>query len=477
MSVVQHIPLDFLNRMQYDARSGCYICPVCGKSELSINRADSQNIRLVCESGCRQGEILQKLHQPAFATIYAPQEAPKAKRRLTLESLNAEIMVRGWAVRHNVLAQKFEGTNDKGEEIPIDRMLARLHSDLGDNYKNTSPQILQLYAIEIAKENQYNPVLEYLSGKAWDGTDRFPALYDLMRLPEDDWLSRALVRKWLLQTMCMLHNGRNGIFYGAEGVLSLNGAQGTGKTSLLRHLAINDEWFKEGACIKDYDKDTMRRCLTRWIVELGEVESTLKSDIEELKAFVTSSQDAYRLPYGREDIEEARRSSLCATCNSEGYLIDNTGNRRWFTVPISQPIPYAEIKAFDALQLWLQVKTLVQDMTPQEMGACFRLSAKEREALIERNSGYEKPVKAGDEVRDIIETAKAKGCTFQYMTVTEWKSQYPELSHYSSQQVSTALKQLGFTQQRIRLDGSCNASRTYELPTRVTADKPFRVIK
>lgn len=477
MSAVQHIPLDFLKRLKYEVSHGCYICPVCGNPSLDINRSDSQNIRLECSTGCKQGSILSALHQPAIATIYIPQEAPNIKRRLTLEGLNAEIMGRGWTLRHNILTGKYEGENETGENMPIERMIARLHSDLGDSYKNITPQVLQLYTAEIAKENQYNPVLEYLDRKDWDGQDHILPLLDLMGLPEHDWLSRALVRKWLFQTMAMLYNGRDGVVYGAEGVLSLTGAQGTGKTSLFRHLAIKDEWFKEGACIKNYDKDTARRCLTRWIVELGEVESTLKSDIEELKAFVTSAQDAYRLPYGREDIETERRASLCATCNSEAYLIDTTGNRRWFTVPINQPIPIHEIKAFDALQLWLQIQALIKDMTPHEMGACFRLSADEREALIERNSGYEKPVKAGEEVRDIIETARAEGHVFQYMTVTAWKEQYPELSRYSSQQVSAALKQIGIEQKRIRINGSSNASRTYELPSRVTAGQAFKVLK
>lgn len=84
-----------------------------------------------------------------------------------------------------------------------------------------------------------------------------------------------------------------------------------------------------------------------------------------------------------------------------------------------------------------------------------------------------KPVKAEDEVRDILDAAKEKGYVFQLMTVTEWKDQHDTLRHYSAQQIGTALKQCGIVMQRKRLDGSKNASRVYELPTRSSTDNPF----
>lgn len=84
-----------------------------------------------------------------------------------------------------------------------------------------------------------------------------------------------------------------------------------------------------------------------------------------------------------------------------------------------------------------------------------------------------KPVKAEDEVRDILDAAKEKGYVFQLMTVTEWKDQYDTLRRYSAQQISTALKQCGVIQRQKRLNGSKSPSRVYELPTRSATDSPF----
>lgn len=471
-TAVPRIPLDFENRLQWHGRSGAYVCPACGNPTLSLDRANPQNVLLVCTSGCTQQEILHKLSKPPLAILTDPAWKPNPnKHRLTWRDLQGEIMRRGWRLRQNVITGNIDAEEQPGEKVFLEDMLADLYSDLGDTYTGVTLQALPLYMGRVARENKYNPVLDYLSSLAWDGKDRIVELYELLGIQEDE-LSKTLLKKWLLQTVALLFN-RADAPYGAEGVLVLNGLQGHGKTSLFRRLALRPDWFREGAIIKDNDKDTLRRCVTSWIVELGEVESTLKSDIEALKAFVTSAKDAYRLPYGRSDIEAPRRASLCATCNSGTYLLDLSGNRRWFTVAVTREVSYNEIDAFEAEQLWAQIYAIVSTMNPAQQAACFRLTSEERKQLEERNGGFVKPVKAEDEVRDILDAAKEKGYVFQLMTVTEWKDQYDTLRRYSAQQISTALKQCGIVMQRKRLDGSKNASRVYELPTRSAADNPF----
>lgn len=410
---------------------------------------------------------------PGVYAITPPNPATKKKRvALLWDRLAAELYERGIELRWNLMTRKVEAHALAGGLVDLRHTLGKLESELRIEYTEVNIKRLYLMAETAAVENKYNPVIDYLSGLEWDGVSRLPALYKLMGVA-DSALSMALVHKWLYQCVAMLFNG-DGELYGAEGALVLNGAQGCGKTSLFARLALRREWFREGASIDNSDKDTKRRCLTAWLVELGEVESTFRSDIEALKAFITQDRDEYRLPYEREDVEEPRRSSLCATCNSDAYLIDTTGNRRWFTVPITRVMPYEEIQAFEAEQLWAEIFGAVSKMTPQERGSCFRLSAEERAALAERNGAHVKPIKAETEVRDIIEAGKAQGHTTHEMTVTAWKDLYPVLSRYSSEQVSKALRQIGVEMQRKRLNGEKNASKVYELPLPYKdPDNPF----
>lgn len=372
-------------------------------------------------------------------------EEKKTRTRMTRAVLAEAVQTLGFSVRYNLITCSYEidGRTPAGHAASQDDLCVLLHDTLADNYKGTSLDIIAQYTAMEARENSYNPVLELLEGTKWDGTDRLPQLYAIMGI-DHDTLSQTLTRKWLLQTIALLFNDAADP-YGADGCLVLNGAQGTGKTSLFRHLAMRDAWFGEGCSIDDRDKDTSRRVVTKWISELGEVESTLKSDISKLKAFITATMDAYRLPYGKSDTTAPRHTSLCATCNSDRYLIDPTGNRRWWSVPFTRTVPREELLALDALQLWCQIYAIVAPMTITQRSSCYRLTPEEQAELAERNGNFEKPSKGQDEVADILEKADRDHLPTKSMTVSEFKTMWDVLRPYSVQQISVALKRCGIT--------------------------------
>jgi len=207
-------------------------------------------------------------------------------------------------------------------------------------------------------------------------------------------------------------------------------------------MAVMQELCSVGKSLNFQDKDTLRRCGSNWIVELGEIETTFKSDKEKLKSYITDETDLYRLPYGRADVHLARRTSFIGTCNSTQYLIDETGNRRFWTVPVEY-IDLNALARFDALQLWLQVDCAT---THNRQG--FRLSKDEQAALAERNSRHEKPLISEMEVRDLLNMADhhskdTKDIIYHKMTVTEFKQAHDALKPYSVQQISQALNKIG----------------------------------
>ena len=391
----------------------------------------------------------------------APQAATQAPKRarLTRAALADEMHARGYGVRYNVISGEYEtiGRTEAGRVMTPDDLVTLMHDALADDYKGASFDTLTQYIAFQGRENQYNPVVELLTATKWDGVDRLPQLYNLVGVA-DDALSKTLIRKWLYQAVALLFNDAADPF-GADGCLVLNGEQGAGKTSLFRHLALRDAWFGEGCSIDDHDKDTGRRVITKWISELGEVESTLKSDISKLKAFVSASVDRYRLPYGKSDVVAPRFTSLCATCNSDRYLIDPTGNRRWWSVPFNRTVPRAELLELDALQLWAQIFAIVAPLTYHDKAACFRLTDEEKKALAVRNGEYEKPMKGQPEVEDILFQAKRDDLTVKRMTVSEFKSMWDVLRPYSAQQISAALKACGIEITRTK------AGAVAELPT------------
>jgi hypothetical protein len=380
---------------------------------------------------------------PANQDADAKQGKKKSKPRLTRQALASEMAMRGYFVRYNTISCEYEivGRTPAGRAMSQEDLVVLLHDALADDYSGVTFDNLMLSINFEAREHEYNPVLDKIEHTTWDGGDRLGQVYALLGIEEDE-LSQALVYRWLLQTVALLFNDMGDPF-GAEGCLVLKGEQGVGKTSFFRHLAMSGKWFGEGMNVDERDKDTTRRIVSTWIAELGEVESTLKSDISKLKAFISMDVDHYRLPYGKADIVAPRMTSLCATCNSDRYLIDQTGNRRWLSVPIERTIPRDELLALDAPQLWAQIYATVAPMTYQEKAACFRLSPEEREKLDIRNGDYLKPLKAETEVADILAIAEEKELPTRRMTATEFISYWEPLKKYSAQQIGIALKKCG----------------------------------
>ena len=399
----------------------------------------------------------------ASKTPKEPKQKANVTNRLTIEALDREIQNMGCSVRHNLLTNKYVLTGPGNQKLELDDMLADLMSRLPDVYKGCTVDNLRLFIGRIARMRAYNPVLDFIHSVVWDGRDRFQELYRLMGI-ENDELSKSLVRKWLFQGAALQFNGYENVYFGAEGVLVLNGGQGCGKTSLLRHLAMSNDWFLESGQIDDRDKDYERRVITTFLAELGELDATFKkADIAKLKGFVTRNIDAYRLPYGRHDVEMPRHTNIAATVNPEEYLTDDTGNRRFWTVPINKKMYYHEIVALDAVQLWAQVFSIVEPMPQVEKSRCFRLTDDEMTQLNAKNVGHAKKMKAEDEILDIL---IKYGHDRRPMTVTDFKMRFdPELRSYSVAVIGKALtKILGEPE---RCGGG--KSRLRELPYREMA--------
>lgn len=443
---------EFGDRSQYngdDSTADIALCNIlafyCRGDHAEVDRLFRQSalMREKWEREDYRNATISKAIALCGGEFYKPKGRPKKQQQaefITIDRLTQHLEEKGIKLRYNVINRiaDISGLDPKySVEHYADILPTILYDELKFVYDRCPKGDIQDYLSVISSTNRYNPVLDILHSITWDKQDRLPEIFHILGIKDTDRLSKTLLYKWMWQCLSMARNELESA-YGADGLLCLTGNQGIGKTSFFRTLAVRQEFFYEGKHIDFKDKDTTRRAGSAWITELGEVESTLRSDVEKLKAFITDSKDMYRLPYGRTDVNLARRTSLCATCNSKEFLIDPTGNRRFWSIPVEN-IDLNALTKLNVLQLWAQVDELTKH---NRQG--FRLTRQEQTELAIRNGSHEKPLKSEMEIRDILDMAERRiDLAYKKVTVSEFKMTHDVLRNYSVQQIAQALNKIG----------------------------------
>ncbi len=312
--------------------------------------------------------------------LNTPEEQMKGRAagsRVSIETVTQALGELGITLRYNQLLKEVEVQGLPGcysSENAVNILPVYLIDYLNEcGYRGVTPQAVNGCLSCIADRNRYNPILEYVQGGAWDGQDRFPEIYRILGITSVR--HQTYIVKWFVQCVALGLNSEEKAV-GAEGVLVLQGEQGLAKTSFFRMMTPFPRWFVEGAIIDMGNKDTMITSLSGWITELGELDSTLKKEQMALKAFVTRPEDRIRMPYAKKDARTPRRTSFCGTVNPSDYLRDETGSRRFWTIPVTS----IDKKALFSLsrewvdQLWFQVHSMYQAapdyfrLTDEEIG-------------------------------------------------------------------------------------------------------------
>jgi putative DNA primase/helicase len=237
----------------------------------------------------------------------------------------------------------------------------------------------------IGGQNPYNPVVEWISSKPWDGIYRKQKFFDTVTAkneasnPAIKEFKDMLIYRWMLGCVAA---GFSPTGISPPGVLVFQGDQYLGKTSWFKSLVPAElELIADGIILDPKDKDSVYQAVMHWLVELGEVDATFRrSDQAQLKAFLTRDRDMIRRPYARGESMFARRTMFFASVNPEDYLSDPTGNRRYWTIQC-QAINHKH--GLDMQQVWAEFLVCYRD------GMSWYLTAEEMAFLNEHNREFE----------------------------------------------------------------------------------------
>jgi hypothetical protein len=181
-------------------------------------------------------------------------------------------------------------------------------------------------ALAVGKVRRYDPVKEHLKSLRWDGTARLDELCAKAGL-ETTPLAVRMLRRWCIGAVARAF--QPGVEM--QNMLVLHGGQGAGKSTLFKKLAMRQDWYTESK-VEIGTKDGQLALVRSWIVEMGELSTMAKAQVEETKGFISQSHAEFRPPYGRKTESFPRRCVLGGTTNDDEWMRDGTGSRRFWLV-------------------------------------------------------------------------------------------------------------------------------------------------
>lgn len=339
---------------------------------------------------------------PAVSLTSWPDVNTQGRPQDTVTNMQHMLNHYGFTVRYDVIRKRID-LNYPGMTTMVENQqsvaLATVRSLCAKNSLPKQDAAEHLIHISNMPENLWNPVADFIRSQQWDGQSRFGDLLATVELREgyDSHLWEVLLRRWLISAVAAALKPSG---FMTKGVLVFQGAQSVGKTSWFRSLVPNElrDLIKVDAMIDPQNKDTVISAVSHWLVELGELDGTLRrADIARLKGFISQDCDQFRRPYARAEDKAPRRTVFFASVNPEQFLADDTGNVRWWTIPVAA-INHSH--TIDMQQLWAEVAMWY------EAGERWWLN-RDEEARLERLNGQHQ---VADPIGELI-TIKYGGAT------------------------------------------------------------------
>ena len=174
-----------------------------------------------------------------------------------------------------------------------------------------------------------HPIRERLKRITWDGTPRLEEFLPRWMRCEDTPYTREVSRLIFAGGIRRLYEP--GCKFDTVPVLT--GAQGSGKSTIVRWLAMEDAWFAEVTELEG--RESIEQLTGAWVCEIAELLAlTRVKEQEAVKSFLSRQRDRYRKPYDRELTELPRQCIFIGTTNRLQFLRDRTGNRRFCPVEV-----------------------------------------------------------------------------------------------------------------------------------------------
>lgn len=291
--------------------------------------------------------------------------------------------------------------------------------------------------LQLCLESRFDPIAAYLNGLEWDGVERVSEWLSTYLGAENTELNRAIGK---IALVAQVRRAKSpGCKF--DQIIVLEGEEGIEKSTALSVLAGDPANFSDQTILGQGDKEQQELLRGVWLYEIADLSNIRKAEVEHVKAFASRTYDRARPAYGKVRVDLPRRGVIWATTNNSEYLKSQTGNRRFWPIPVAvtRSIDIDSLKR-DRDQLFAEACVLEAAGTsivlPKELrGAAAKEQEERREA---------------DPWEDILRSARGADCDgeeriLSQRLLTEHLSIPKERQkHADLLRVGTAMRRLGW---------------------------------
>jgi len=226
-----------------------------------------------------------------------------------------------------------------------------------------------IYLLKSDFVERFNPFLNYFEGlPAWtpDQVDIIKRLCSHVQAVNPERFERHF-KKWMVRAIkCALEDS----YCNKNAIILVHEKQNSGKTTFIRFLcppALRD-YITENI---SFDKDSLIALTENFIINLDELATFTRVEINALKSILSKSFVKERHPFERKAKKIARRASFVGSTNMTEFLTDPTGNVRWIPFEIAG-IDWNYTKEIRIDDAWAQAYALYRsgfscDVTAEEV--------------------------------------------------------------------------------------------------------------
>lgn len=275
-----------------------------------------------------------------------------------------------YVIRFNEVSTKIEFKN-KDENSPF-RVLNEnnIYRELQlANINFSQAKISALFNSDFVES--YNPFFHYFTGLSiWD-ENREPDYIDKLcdYIPtKDSTRFRLHFKKMLVRCIaCALENN----VFNKQVFVFVGEGQNTGKSTFCRWLCPPDlcDYITEYV---NTDKDGLIVLATNFFINMDELATLSKAEINSLKSFISKDKINIRLPFDRRASTHPRRANFIGSTNNDEFLTDETGSVRWLCFEISGKLNFDYKNDIEIDNIWKEAFTLYKNgfeyqLTPSEI--------------------------------------------------------------------------------------------------------------